>query len=428
MELEELLRRVVRRHALLLVVCVLTGVGVVVVGNASKTEMYEATSTLAMTAANPLTALEAEPWVDRLRAVVTTRAAVSEALDAAGLVADPDKTAREDVDVIGLGNAAVARVTVRSTSAANAQRLADALAKVAIRRLDPASRTGFSTRLAGLLREAADLQNRAGALAARRLPGAPLTPAQDSVQTALGLVLSERLKLQSAEALLASVVILDGAARPRSAVPTRLPLEVGLGALLGLAIGLGGATTLETVRPGMTGLASISRAMAVPSLGLLPGRLQGTDLIPIARRLRLLASARGAETLVIVPLRPMPLLSSIAARLRTAVGEDTPPPRAMRVGGLLRPGLGLDGVALMPTLSRAVNGVLPVRVCTLAELQPEMTSAAVAVLLTPTGVRAAELDRVLDACAASGVALAGVVGLPRRLRQIVDESTVTVLR
>ena len=427
MELEELLRRVLRRHALLLAVCVLAGIVAVVVVAARRVDVYAATTTLSVTGVTPSTSLQAEAPVDRLRAVVTTRAAITEALDVAGLGADPDKVGPEIVTVSGLGNSAVVRLTARQGSAVDAQRLADGLAVVAVRLLDPASGTGLASRLGGLMREEAALQKRAGALAAGRPLDAPPTPAQNSVQTSLGIVQSERVKLQSTEALLPRVVVLDRAGRPSAAVPTRLPLELSLGGLLGLAIGLAGATALETVRPGMSGLTSLAKALAVPSLGLLPGRLRGDDLMLVARRLRLLAAARGADTLVVVSLRPTTLLDALAVRLGAAVDEDTPPPsRVIRVGGLLRPGTGPAGGALVQTLTRAVSGVSPVRVCTLAELQPEMTSAAVAVLLTPTAARSAELDRVLGVCAASGVVLAGVVGFPRRLRRITNEPKVEV--
>jgi hypothetical protein len=391
MVLDQLASRVVRRHVVLLCLATAVGLALGAVAALGQGSGYVATATVAVTSEAPTTDVEARAVVERARAMATSRAVVRSALESAGLSTDVD-SALPDIRVEGIGSSALVRLEVRRNRAGTAQKLADALATKLVKRIDTAASEPLDERIAALGTQESQLPAGAPELSALR---------------------AERVRLQSQVAALPHASVVD-----RPALPTGTGLlaplrTAGLGAAYGLLTGLVLALLLELARPGLIGLGAIAQALSVPSLGTPAGWLRGGDLSGVARRLRLLAAARGADTVVVVPLRQSPDTAILVTRLRAAVAEDTPEDeKKSEVRSVLMRAQESGGM-LVQTQPRIENGKQPLRVCTLGELQPSMAGGAVAVLVTPSTVRRRELDDVLDLCSATGVMLAGVVGRPR---------------
>jgi len=421
MELDEAVRRVVRRHLSVVLLTLLVALGLVVVVNGERPATYEASATVAAAVEAPVTSVQAQAPVDRLRALAELPSLVGTALQRAGVDRDATHVAQHDVTVEGLGNSAMARLTVRDRSAVGAARVADSIAAEVVRTLDPRNDPALAERIGALVQEEKRLRTQRLELATSGLPKDLQSRQQDSVSDGLRQREQERLRLLTAAFERPRATVVERSTVPVHPVPSSLHLDLLLGGLLGLLGGIALATLAEIIRPGVIGLRSIGAALSVPAIGMLRGRdrrATGTEdsTEGVARRLRLLAATRGAQTVVVVPVCPQGDHDALVTRLAVAVADDTPG-MLLPVGlagplDLLRPDV-VGGIAPGRTLPR--TGA-PLHICPVSALQPEMVEHAVAVAVSPTSVRQRDLERMLDICAASGIALVAVIGRPRRRR------------
>jgi hypothetical protein len=186
---------------------------------------------------------------------------------------------------------------------------------------------------------------------------------------------SERAGLGSGSDTTPSVI--DLAAVPTKADPSRLPIDLALALIIGSVLGVALAAGMETFRPTLAGSDSLAKALGVPVLGLIPDAT-GTLLT----RLKLAAAAADVRTLELVGLGEALDLASLARSLRTSLGQGQ------------GDGKGLAIYALDDVPARNRNGQAP---------------ASGFVLVANGRIRKGALEAVVDLVSLSGRPLLGII-------------------
>ena len=181
-----------------------------------------------------------------------------------------------------------------------------------------------------------------------------------------------------ANALREQVAAVLVAAEPPEAVPPRLldparastaeevpqehTQELVLGATLGLLLGIGVATVVETLNPTLVGRDAIATQLGAPVLGelrLAPKDGDPTDLHWVRWRLGAQAARAGVANVELAPADPHVDLQPMSAALVT--NGSSPPRRAANAGGLgsgLKIGI-LDASSIFPKGSAGLVVVTP---------------------------------------------------------------------
>jgi len=233
---------------------------------------YSATVRLALGTGDPSNQAQSTVVGDTARALATGPGLVGDALRTVGARRDPVSTALHHVDAQVLGSSGVVSLSVSDTNAAVAIALANAIGDEVVRAhedmvhgRDAATLDRVQTDIAQTERSIASLDTHIkavgplfdviqpiGGMSLSERPWAEpnqlLRERADLVQGLLSLN-SERASVEAARALHAQDVIVDRAAAPAERVPGQLVPYLALGGLLGLALGVGLAATLETLRP-----------------------------------------------------------------------------------------------------------------------------------------------------------------------------------
>ena len=128
MDLQELTRRVVLGHWVLIMVCVVASAGAVITYHLFDTPMYSASTRLVLDAPAPTSGTEATAVADAAKAIATSPTHVIAALKAAGVTRDPVKVI-PNITLVPLGTSGVLQLTVKDPDAAAAAGIANALAE-----------------------------------------------------------------------------------------------------------------------------------------------------------------------------------------------------------------------------------------------------------------------------------------------------------
>src|SRR5260370_15821851 len=127
MDLQELTRRVVLGHWVLIMVCVAESGSAVHRYHLFETPMYSASTRLVLDAPAPTSGTEATAVADAAKAIATSPTHVIAALNAAGVTRDPVKVI-PNITLVPLGTSGVLQLTVKDPDAAAAAGIAHALA------------------------------------------------------------------------------------------------------------------------------------------------------------------------------------------------------------------------------------------------------------------------------------------------------------
>jgi uncharacterized protein involved in exopolysaccharide biosynthesis len=396
-EVEEALQRILLVHRRLILVLVLLGLLAGFALHLTERPVYAASTRVVLGSPDPQDAAESQALADGARAIVTSPAHVAAALDALGVSRDPATVARDDVDLQALGTSGTMELTVRDGDPHVAARLANAIATDLI-----------ATRLQIVRGASAQTLNQQAAALRTKLDqvDAQIGSLQGALATATpaGLaVLSSELAsweaertsiLQQISALQAepqqSPMVVDPALAPDHPVPSRRPLDMALGALLGLVVGVAAAALAETLRPTVMGARAVARVVGAPVLGELNGRSRrdGMRLSAAYRRLRLATRDANVGALELVGPGPAEELEALSSALveREGVSRAAGAP-ALRV--VASSGNGTVGGAQVPT------GV---------------------VLVARPRMKRADLAAVAESISLTDHALLGVLTIRKRLR------------
>jgi capsular polysaccharide biosynthesis protein len=355
MELNEAVRRILRGHRLLVVVCILLGLGAgwLVHGTEAKfchsgmvseefpltisthdCHTYSASARLQLDLESPRSLAESAAIADTGRAIATSPGHVATALDKAAAQRDPFFVARQAVKLNAVGSSSILQLTVTDRDRDTAATLANLLAADVVRTRTDNSRAllqkavaDLDARLAELTRRIGELEARLGSLEPRagQSGAGEITNALSAQRTALSsertAVESQRQTLVTTDALRPKAAIVDPAQVPRRSDRSRRLANLGFGLLLGLVIGIGGATFLEIFRPTIVGGDAVARALGVPRLGRLAGtHLNGNlrDVNQVRTHLRLAANAARVDTIELLPVDPSMDVHTLAAHLAGA--------------------------------------------------------------------------------------------------------------
>src|SRR6266566_4533584 len=338
MDLQEVARRVLLGHWVVIFVCVVTCAAGVVTYHLFDTPTYSASTRVVLDAPAPTSGTEATAVADAAKAIVTSPTHIIAALNVAGVVRDPVKVA-PDISLSPLGTSGVLLLTVKDTSPQAAAAIANALADDLIKTrlaVSPAAHkaaidaqikavtdqiTALNVEIASLKLQLDNLRvdpsNSQTASVKAQILADRITADDNDVATLTQQLIhldSERSSLGSASDTTPSVI--DAATVPIKPDPSRLPIDLALALIVGAVVGVAIAAAKETFRPTLATGDSVAKAMGVPVLGWLPDTA-GT----LAPRLKLAASAADIHALELISVADALDLSSLARTLRAPLSQ-----------------------------------------------------------------------------------------------------------
>jgi capsular polysaccharide biosynthesis protein len=326
MEITEVLDRILRAHWKLIVAFVLAGIVAGFSIHVTDGPSYTATARVLLDTETPepTSETEARAIADTARAIVTSPSVVERALDEAGISRSASlMVLEEQISVSTVGSSGIIEVAVTDRDAGASARLANLLAEDLI-----ATRLK-STR--GTLDDAlAEIQDRIPRMeASLEELDAQIAAASDSTQERLSrdreplaqrlVILEEkRAGLLSTLAERPTPQIIDPARRALEADPSQQPVDLALGGLLGLILGISLSVVLESFRPTVVGGPAVSRELDAPVLGLLsnpPDRNEPDEIAPVAAWLSTAAESAGVRTVALMGTSHRDGLENLAADL-----------------------------------------------------------------------------------------------------------------
>jgi capsular polysaccharide biosynthesis protein len=333
MGLQEVARRVLLGHWVVILVCVVVAsaaAGALQIGTSST---YTASTRLVLDAPTPQSLTEATALADTAKAIVTAPSHVIAATKAAGLVRDPLVVIR-NITMDHVGTSGVLQLSVTDSDPAAAAALANALADDLITTrlaVSPVSQqASLDSRIKAANDQIALLDQQIAALD-DQLASLQVNPVDSQTAAVRAQILADRISAYNSErssfaqeelqleaernSLTSSPsvptpAVIDRAVAPTHADPSRLPVELALALVIGLIVGIAISAVLETFGPTLASGEAIAEALGVPLLGWLPDPA-GTvpDLLKLA--------ARAAEVKVVelIGAGDTPNLSALARSL-----------------------------------------------------------------------------------------------------------------
>lgn len=386
MTLDEAVGRILRRHLVLLLVCMVVPVaGLLAVHD--PTPQYQASARVQVPGGPASSTTQADAISNQATAIATTPSFVRQALAQAGVRRAPlVDYIKHNVSVVRQGESAVVDVTVLDRDPIVAGIVDRALASHLVQFINGSNQTSVPGALA-------DIDNRLKVIRAQQtklqtqLNTAPNDPRVPAWQAEMYLVAQEHADLNTERsqivlqhALLPQALLLD--AHEPEVLDSRLPQLIGLAVLLGLLLGLTAAAVAETFRPTVPTPRALSRLLDAPLLGRLRGRkVRQTEVERVA-----LAAARAAHR----------------ARVTKVVVVTVPE---------------ADGLFAAELAGRMSNVALPSGSAPLAWTTADRVagdSAAGMVLVAPYAVKRRAIEPVEDVRGSAGWPMLGIVTAPRR--------------
>lgn len=358
MDLNEAAQRILKHHAVLIVLLVALGLAVPVLMDARAGDTYTATARLTVGGADTRDAQEASALADTALGLATSPSAVGQAISDANVRRDVDEVT-ERVTVQPVGASGVLQLTVTDPEPEAATALVNALADAVVGLRSDAVLSGNRELLASTEEQIEALTQNISAIETQlERPGAPFTLLDSQRTQALAQRSVLDVQRQQVTQTLANAVepqVIDDAGEA-DAVPSTLPARLAVGALLGLLLGVTVAAALEALRPTL-GSAALARQLGAPLLGHLPRRPERDESLPepwLSRYVALAARDAGVASVQLVPVDPTVDVVRLADRLDTGpegprvvplVLAGDPEQEAPTVQELGEPGTGVVVVA-----------------------------------------------------------------------------------
>jgi capsular polysaccharide biosynthesis protein len=331
MDLQEVTRRVVLGHWVVILGFVIAAIGAVTVYHQFETPMYSASTRVVLDVAAPTSGTEALAVGDTAKAIVTAPTHIVAALKVAGVERDIVKLT-PNISVAPLGTSGVLLLTVRDSNPTDAASIANALADDLIQTRN-AKRVQAEAALDTQIKTLNDritaltLDSDSSKAQLKNLPADPpgvaraqILAVQITADDNESATLTNQLNpLESERASLADVTPatqIDAATVPTKPDPSQLPIELALALIIGLVLGVGAAGAMETFRPTLATSDAVARTLGVPVLGWLPDT---TALLPV--RLKLAAAAGDVRALELIGIGDSLDLSALARSLRGPLAQ-----------------------------------------------------------------------------------------------------------
>jgi capsular polysaccharide biosynthesis protein len=308
MEITEAAKRIFRARGLVILAFLLCGlVAGFGVHKALETKTYTASARLVLSGSVPQNADWAAALAGTVQGIVTSPEQLNKALAEAGATRDIVKFTKA-VNTQSLSSSSVLSLSVTDPNAGVATAVANTLAAYAVATLNAQAQQPSELLLSQLQAQIDSLTTEIGNIDSQ------IAAATRSSATEVTALLAQRTDLsQQMTALItkradvaqqmvqsqgASVVA--PATRPDVADPSRLPLDLILGALASLILGIGLAVILETLRPTLVGRGAIGRALGAPVFGVMSaGAGAPGDLSALSARLQRAAERARVSTVVL---------------------------------------------------------------------------------------------------------------------------------
>ena len=385
--------------------------------------IYTSDVRFVLDAPDPQAAAESTSIADAAKSIATSPSHVSAALALAGVKRDIARYVTQNIELQPLGTSGVLDLQVKDPNREAAKVVANALAKDIIDTRAKVSRDSANALLATLVQE---IQSTDDAIAKVDAAIAGFRPSSDpsvSAATLSGLyserasLAQERTTLQAEEnsiteslAMRPQAGIIDPAVAAAVADPSRAPIDIALGFLGGLVIGLMLASLLALLRPRIKGAHQIEQALEAPVLGDFDPLDEDVDAT-LGARVRIAANRAGVKNFQLVAVdgsrEATGLVSLLAERLGTPeVPAGTPVPlngngqaivRPRRKGHQPGPGVSLFNVA-----DFSKNGVAP---------------ESALILVAPDVLHKRELETAAYLTSLTGWPVAGIVTYSKRALQ-----------
>jgi capsular polysaccharide biosynthesis protein len=373
MELADASRRILLQHWRLIAACMLVA-AVVATLALPKSPAYTAAARLVLDVSDPQTNSETVGIADTVKAIATSPSEIALAMREMGVKdRNPAAVSLNSVSVASLGQSAIVDLSVSDRDPRVAAALANALAaRVIHTRLEvtrgQASRAtnDLDRRISKTNQQIGDAQiavdrltiqmakSPAAAVGLRARHDEAVRQVDLLNQTRSSLE-SERVSLLSSSALQRDPQVISPATPPRTKDSSGFVQDLVLGLFLGLIMGVGSASLIETVRPKLVGSDAVARELDAPLLGTLstePGEASEAELGPLALRVRLAGRAAGLPNLRLLPVREGTDLDGFARWLNDRRVSD---PAPLGQPAVLRPDdwYELEGAHNDPTPSRS---------------------------------------------------------------------------
>lgn len=338
MTIEEIVRRVVRGHLVVIVLCLLLPVVAVLAVRMDSPADWQATVRLQVTAKAPTSATEADGISSTVLALATTPGILQRAVDEAGASVDVHEMAGDGVTAQRLGQSPIVELTVvhpdREVAAAVVTQLGR---EVAAFMNQGGTRGRLDAALTTVDERIAEVRDERERLLAE-LEEASTPVGRDDLRVDVQLLdqelsrlSSDRLQLVLAEAGGGGVLVIGETGPDLTKAPSGLVPLVALAALLGLALGLTVAASIEALRPQITGPRSLATLLGVPLFGQ-----RGAKTTTLAPALGLAARRLGVDVVVLVGAdeqdenRVPRLLEQLQGPRPSSVGQEAP--ESVRLG------------------------------------------------------------------------------------------------
>lgn len=304
MEISEAAKRIFRARGLVIFAFLVTGLAAGFgVHKVVETKTYTASARLVLSGSVPQNSDWAAALAGTVQGIVTSPAELSKALAEAGATRDIVKFTK-DVDTQSLSSSSVLALSVTDPNAGVATAVANTLATDAVATLNAQAQQPSQALLGELQAQIDPLESEIAAIGSELSVArssdevtALLAQRSDLSQQMTALITKQAdIQQQMVQSQGASVVA--PATRPDVADPSRLPLDLILGAIAGLILGIGLAVILETMRPTLVGRVAIERALGAPVFGVMNASAPG-DRSALIGRLHRAAERARASTVVL---------------------------------------------------------------------------------------------------------------------------------
>ena len=276
MTLDEAVGRILRRHLMLLVICLVLPVAVLLAVHDPRTH-YMASARIQVPGGPASSTTEADAISNQAQALATNPGFVREALAGAGVRRTPlVDYIKHNISVVRQGESAVVDVTVTDTNRLVAGYVDQTLASKVVSFINGSNQTSvpgaladIDQRLKVIRKEQTKLQTELNAY-----PNDPRVPTWQAQQYLVAQehadLNTERSQIVLQHALLPQALLID--AHEPEVVASRLPQLLALAVLLGLLLGLAAASVVEMLRPTVPTPRALARLLDAPLLGRLNGR------------------------------------------------------------------------------------------------------------------------------------------------------------
>jgi capsular polysaccharide biosynthesis protein len=321
-EANEALRRIVMRHRLLLVVCMLLPTLAVIATYKKKAPTFSATARIQAQTVQPSSDTEADAILNRAKAVATSLDVVKAAVAKAQLPRNPAVVAAHNIAASRLSSSAVVSLTVTDPTRAGAISLAEALAPKVVDAINQLSLQQTAPLVAQVDQQRDALTKNRIAIADQlnknlTAPGAPVLSSElQSIDNTLATLLAQRQQLLVTGGSTGSAAVIDVPTTAKG-VSSGLKTRAILGLVVGLVLGLLTSTVDELLRPTVSRPATFGHELGVPLLGTLrAGGPKVADLDQMLLPTLEAAAARaGVCTLVLMGPVPDEVLFAVAGNL-----------------------------------------------------------------------------------------------------------------